>query len=164
MPFKLTYFQSMIMQITTGWQPWTTFARMMFCSMKFKKQKYLVLGMWYFVWSNFAWPFLPRCKNIRVRRLGYTCTVWWLIAITCWVSDRVFCDTWTHLSFPYLHCVWHVFIFIASYIGCVLGAYFHAASEFAQLRPHLTFWPHWSYDLGIPYITLNGSPEKDTDA
>jgi len=103
---------------------------------------------------------LKSCQNLKVRRLGFTCAGWWFVAVLFWVNDRVFCDIWRSVSFPYLHCAWHILIFIAGYTGCVLGAYFYAAREFPQLRPALTFWPRWSSEWGVPYIVLRGIPKE----
>lgn len=82
------------------------------------------------------------------------------MAVLFWVNDRVFCDVWTSISFPYLHCAWHILIFIASYTGCVLGSYFYAANEFPQLRPTVSYWPCWSPNLGLPYIVLKAMPRE----
>lgn len=100
------------------------------------------------------------CQDTRVKRLGFACTGWLFFAVLLWVNDRVFCDIWESISFPYLHCAWHILIFIAGYTGCVLGSYFYAASEFPQLRPALSYWPCWSPNLGVPYVILNGVPKE----
>ena len=50
--------------------------------------------------------------------------VLWVSAVLCWMSDRLLCGFWTALGFPYLHGFWHVLIFLASYTGVVLFAYF----------------------------------------
>ena len=101
------------------------------------------------------------CRDNRVKRLGFACAGWWFIAVLFWVNDRVFCDIWKSISFPYLHCAWHILIFIACYTGCVLGSYFYAASEFPQLRPALSYWPRWSSDLGVPYVILKAVAKDD---
>ncbi|KAK2567951.1 Alkaline ceramidase [Acropora cervicornis] len=103
---------------------------------------------------------LQRCRDYRVIRLGFACAGWWFVAVLFWVNDRVFCDVWTSISFPYLHCAWHILIFIASYTGCVLGSYFYAANEFPQLRPTVSYWPCWSQNLGLPYIVLKAMPRE----
>lgn len=103
---------------------------------------------------------LHRCRDYRVIRLGFACAGWWFVAVLFWVNDRVFCDVWTSISFPYLHCAWHILIFIASYTGCVLGSYFYAANEFPQLRPTVSYWPCWSQNLGLPYIVLKAMPRE----
>ncbi|XP_068740725.1 alkaline ceramidase-like isoform X2 [Montipora capricornis] len=102
---------------------------------------------------------LRSCKDHRVVRLGRACVAWWFVAVLIWINDRVFCDVWTSISFPYLHCAWHVLIFIASYTGCVLGSYFYAVAEFPQLRPTLSYWPRWSPNMGLPYILFKAMPK-----
>lgn len=57
-----------------------------------------------------------------------------MLAVACWVNDRMFCETWSNLNFPYLHAFWHVLIFIASYTACVLFAYFDAKN---QVKDHI---------------------------
>ena len=103
--------------------------------------------------------FVYSCKDHRVVRLGRACVAWWFVAVLIWINDRVFCDVWTSISFPYLHCAWHVLIFIASYTGCVLGSYFYAVAEFPQLRPTLSYWPRWSPNMGLPYILFKAMPK-----
>lgn len=72
---------------------------------------------------------LSRCDNSRVLRLGTRCGAVWILAVACWVNDKLFCETWSNLNFPYLHAFWHVLIFIASYTACVLFAYFDAKNQ-----------------------------------
>lgn len=66
-----------------------------------------------------------RCTNSRALRLGTRCGSIWVLAVFCWVNDRMFCN----VNFPYLHAFWHVLIFIASYTACVLFAYFDAQNR-----------------------------------
>lgn len=72
---------------------------------------------------------LNRCTDTRVVRLGTRCGAVWILAVFCWVNDKMFCETWASLNFPYLHAFWHVLIFIASYTACVLFAYFDAEDK-----------------------------------
>lgn len=97
---------------------------------------------------------LRRCTNERVQRLGFRCAVVWVLAVTCWVNDRLFCSTWHSLNFPYLHAFWHIFIFIASYTACVLFAYFAVTDEQPEKTPELKYWPRDDFELGIPYVTI----------
>ncbi|XP_047000026.1 alkaline ceramidase [Schistocerca americana] len=97
---------------------------------------------------------LKRCPCWRVYRLGVRCAAVWLLAVTCWLNDRLLCDTWLSLNFPYLHALWHVLIFIASYTACVLFAYFAVQEERPEQTPMLRYWPRDDFELGIPYVSI----------
>ena len=61
--------------------------------------------------------------------------VLWVSAVLCWMSDRLLCGFWTRLGFPYLHGFWHVLIFLASYTGVVLFAYFDVKNNHPYEQP-----------------------------
>ncbi|XP_037806153.1 alkaline ceramidase isoform X1 [Lucilia sericata] len=103
---------------------------------------------------------LKRVQDQRVYRLGLRSTAVWLIAVICWINDRMFCDVWSSISFPYLHGFWHVFIFIAAYTVLVVYAYFYVENELPQRRPLLKYWPVNDFELGIPFISIR-NPGKD---
>ncbi|XP_063225268.1 alkaline ceramidase [Bacillus rossius redtenbacheri] len=104
---------------------------------------------------------LRRCGCGRVQRLGVRCAAVWVLAVACWLNDRLFCETWLALDFPYLHALWHVLIFIASYTALVLFAYFSVREERPDTFPALRYWPRDAFELGVPYVSLR--PRRPAD-
>ncbi|KAG8040638.1 hypothetical protein G9C98_002634 [Cotesia typhae] len=92
---------------------------------------------------------LKKTKSMRVYRLGVRCGAVWILAVVCWLNDRLFCDTWMNLNFPYLHAFWHLLIFIASYTATVLFAYFSVKDERPQQSPVLKYWPRNDFELDL---------------
>lgn len=99
-----------------------------------------------------------RCRSTKVVNLAYFGILWWLVAVILWLSDRLLCDVWKSVSFPYFHCGWHVFILLGSNIGCVLGCYFYAHTEHKELNSKLNFWPARFGTWGLPYIAVRTKP------
>ncbi|XP_022902214.1 alkaline ceramidase isoform X2 [Onthophagus taurus] len=95
-----------------------------------------------------------RDKNERIHRLGVRCASVWFVAVFCWINDRLLCEAWSAIKFPYLHGLWHIFIFIASYTACVLFAYFSVREEKPEERAVLRYWPKNDFELGIPYVSI----------
>lgn len=102
---------------------------------------------------------LPRDDNSRIHRLGIRCASVWLLAVFCWINDRLLCEAWSSISFPYLHGLWHIFIFIAAYTACVLFAYFSVREEKPEERAVLKYWPRNDFEFGIPYVSIK--PNRD---
>ncbi|XP_041778744.1 alkaline ceramidase [Anopheles merus] len=100
-------------------------------------------------------------QDERVYRLGVRNTTILIMAIVCWINDRMFCDTWSRLNFPYLHGFWHILIFISAYPACVLFAYFFVNDERPESRPTLKYWPRNDCELGIPYVSINYDKKFD---
>ena len=58
-------------------------------------------------------------EDPRVTSLGRRSVIFWVTAVLCWVNDRLYCEAWSSIGFPYLHGIWHVLIFIAAYTGAL---------------------------------------------
>jgi len=89
----------------------------------------------------------PRLNNLARRSVGL-----WGVAITAWVNDRFFCAYWSSIGFPYLHGVWHITIFLASYSAIVIFAYFDVKNHMPTKHPTLRYFPTDSWELGIPFV------------
>jgi len=102
-------------------------------------------------------------KDKRVVNLGYRVLVLWCMAIFCWVNDRLLCDFWFGLGFPYLHGFWHVLIFLCSYTAIVLFAYFEVKNHIPGENPILRYYPVDSWQYGIPFVVLDQQPPLTTN-
>ncbi|XP_055339586.1 alkaline ceramidase-like isoform X2 [Paramacrobiotus metropolitanus] len=105
---------------------------------------------------------MRRCRNARIHQLASRTMALFAAAVICWINDRLFCDVWTRLHFPYLHGFWHILVFLASYACCVLFAYFDAKEVAPQLAPRLRYWPVDTFEFGIPYVTLDETSEDQS--
>lgn len=106
---------------------------------------------------------LRREKNERIQRLGIRCALVWVAAVFCWLNDRLLCEAWSAIKFPYLHGLWHIFIFIASYTACVLFAYFSVKEERPEKHAVLKYWPKNDFEFGIPYIFIKPKGDDHCD-
>ncbi|CAF3129900.1 unnamed protein product [Rotaria sp. Silwood2] len=105
-----------------------------------------------------------RCDNPRVKHLGIHCLVMWIIAVTIWISDRMFCSYWLSISFPYLHSIWHVLILFSSNEGIVVCAYLTIKQQNPQANLHLHSWPNerWKW-FSLPYLKFHDDDDDDND-
>lgn len=46
------------------------------------------------------------CTDQKALRLAKLSVALWVLAISCWVSDRFGCSLWQRLNFSYLHAIW----------------------------------------------------------
>ena len=46
------------------------------------------------------------CTDPKALRLAKRMVALWVLAITCWISDRFGCAFWQELNFCYLHGIW----------------------------------------------------------
>lgn len=104
-----------------------------------------------------------RVNSGRVYRLGLRSMGVTLLAAFCWVMDRIFCDAWLSINFPYMHGLWHVLVFIASYTAVVTLAYTNAMDEDPDQKPQLKYWPVNEFEFGVPYVTITNPHKKDVD-
>ena len=90
----------------------------------------------------------------RVTSLGKRSVIFWVTAVICWINDKLYCEVWSNIGFPYLHGFWHVLIFLASYTAVVLFAYFDVKHNHPHEVPIICYWPKDTFELGIPYVKL----------
>lgn len=95
---------------------------------------------------------ISREENIRVMSLGKRCLYLWIAAVLCWISDRFSCNMWTRIGFPYLHGLWHILIFLASYKGVVLYAYYDMENMYLLDKALIRYWPSDNFECGLPYV------------
>eukprot|EP00090_Calanus_glacialis_P004398 TRINITY_DN13273_c0_g1_i2.p1 TRINITY_DN13273_c0_g1~~TRINITY_DN13273_c0_g1_i2.p1 ORF type:complete len:274 (-),score=52.86 TRINITY_DN13273_c0_g1_i2:65-886(-) len=89
----------------------------------------------------------PRVNNLARRSVGL-----WGLAIIAWVNDRFFCPYWSSVGFPYLHGVWHITIFLASYSAIVIFAYFDVKNHMVDKHPTLRYFPMDRFEFGVPFV------------
>ncbi|KAG1973639.1 alkaline ceramidase 1 isoform X2 [Pimephales promelas] len=100
---------------------------------------------------------LRSCTDKRVLRLAWASTGLWVLAISCWISDRFGCSFWQKLNFCYLHSIWHILIVVATAYCTTLVAYMDASLEIPYSLPDLQYWPQNKWAIGLPYIVLKGN-------
>jgi len=91
----------------------------------------------------------PRVRGLARRSIGL-----WGLAITAWVNDRFFCSYWSRVGFPYLHGVWHITIFLASYSAIVIFAYCDVKNHMPGKQPTLRYYPVDRWQLGVPFVQV----------
>lgn len=47
-----------------------------------------------------------RCNDKRVHRMAAAMVMWWVLAISSWISDKWLCGLWQAINFPYFHSFW----------------------------------------------------------
>ncbi|KAF3835333.1 hypothetical protein F7725_027891 [Dissostichus mawsoni] len=97
------------------------------------------------------------CTDQKALRLCKVSVALWVLAVSCWISDRFGCSFWQSLNFCYLHGIWHILIVIAVAYGTTLIAYLDASYEIPYSLPVLQYWPCDRWAVGIPHIVLKGT-------
>ncbi|XP_053556071.1 alkaline ceramidase 1 [Bombina bombina] len=105
---------------------------------------------------------IRKCENKDIHHLALLSFSLWFVAITCWLSDRLFCGFWKRINFCYLHSIWHIMICVTVVYSNTLFSYFDAQYEIPECHPQVRYWPLKSLRIGIPYldITKNNVPKK----
>ncbi|NXT26882.1 ACER1 ceramidase, partial [Syrrhaptes paradoxus] len=106
-----------------------------------------------------VWRELKKCDDKRVHRMAAVMVIWWLLAITSWISDRWLCGLWQAVNFPYFHSFWHVLIAMSLLYCCPLVIYFDVLYEMPSFKPKLGYWPSDSWPVVVPYVALE-EPHK----
>ncbi|KAM8887932.1 alkaline ceramidase 1 isoform 1-T1 [Synchiropus picturatus] len=97
------------------------------------------------------------CTDQRAHHLAKLSIGLWVMAISCWLSDRFGCNFWKKVDFCYLHGFWHILIAIAVAFGSTLIAFLDANYEIPYSLPGLHFWPCDKWPIGIPHIVLKST-------
>ncbi|XP_010153379.1 PREDICTED: alkaline ceramidase 1 [Eurypyga helias] len=103
---------------------------------------------------------LKKCNDKRVHRMAATMIVWWVLAISSWISDRWFCELWQAINFPYFHSFWHVLIAMSLFYCFPLVMYFDVNYEMPSFKPKLGYWPSDSWPIVVPYVVLEEPHKK----
>uniref|UniRef100_A0A669B7Q2 Alkaline ceramidase n=1 Tax=Oreochromis niloticus TaxID=8128 RepID=A0A669B7Q2_ORENI len=101
------------------------------------------------------------CTDQKALRLAKLSIALWVLAISCWLSDRFGCSFWQRINFCYLHGFWHILIVIAVAYGSTLIAYLDASYEIPYSLPGLQYWPCDKWAVGLPHIVLKGNPKTE---
>ncbi|XP_074059859.1 alkaline ceramidase 1 [Macrotis lagotis] len=93
-------------------------------------------------------------KHTQVNHLIKICVMWWSLALSIWICDRLFCTFWQQLNFTYLHSFWHIFIsFMVPYIVSVL-VFLEGRYERQDNCMEIHYWPLDEWTVGLPYVIL----------
>ncbi|NXL67571.1 ACER1 ceramidase, partial [Chordeiles acutipennis] len=106
-----------------------------------------------------TWRELKKCNDKRVHRMAAVMVMWWVLAISSWISDRWLCWFWQAINFPYFHSFWHVLIAMSLLYCCPLVMYFDVTYEMPAFKPKIGYWPSDSWPVVVPYIVLE-EPHK----
>ncbi|NXI46786.1 ACER1 ceramidase, partial [Galbula dea] len=107
-----------------------------------------------------TWRELRKCNDKRVHRMAAVMVMWWVLAISSWLSDRWLCGLWQAINFPYFHSFWHVLISVSLLYCCPLVIYFDVNYEMPSFKPKLGYWPSDSWPIVVPYVALEESHKQ----
>ncbi|XP_066492521.1 alkaline ceramidase 1 [Tiliqua scincoides] len=100
---------------------------------------------------------LKKCNNPRVHRVALSMTVWWMIAIACWITDKVLCGFCQRINFCYLHSFWHICISIAIFYCATMIIYFDVLYDLPSSNPEVMYWPSNTSPIALPYLVFQDS-------
>nr|XP_056723562.1 alkaline ceramidase 1 [Euleptes europaea] len=93
----------------------------------------------------------------RMQRLGITVVIWWVVAISCWITDKFFCEFCRKINFCYLHSLWHIFINMALMYLSTFIIYLDTFYDLPGSEPKLSYWPSEKSPISLPYIIFKKS-------
>ncbi|XP_014440401.1 alkaline ceramidase 1 [Tupaia chinensis] len=97
-----------------------------------------------------------KTSDRELRHFIEVSVVLWVLAVSCWVSDRFLCGFWQEINFFYLHSFWHVFISFTFPYLMVSMALVDARYEMPEQTLKVHYWPRDTWPLGVPYVELQG--------
>ncbi|XP_077332428.1 alkaline ceramidase 1 isoform X1 [Lithobates pipiens] len=97
---------------------------------------------------------IRKCTDKDIINLAFMSFYLWLLAISCWLSDRLCCNFWKRINFCYLHSFWHIFICLTVCHVNTVFAYFDAQYEIPECNLQVQYWPLKSTRFGLPYLAI----------
>ncbi|KAG5668149.1 hypothetical protein PVAND_016101 [Polypedilum vanderplanki] len=100
-------------------------------------------------------------KNLKrnekeVYKIGVKTLVMGITAVILWFNDRLFCEFYKSYGIIYLHAIWHILSFTASYYASCLTAYFFVKLEKPSITCEIAYWPNnCNFKMFcIPYVEI----------
>ncbi|XP_063147073.1 alkaline ceramidase 1 [Candoia aspera] len=101
-----------------------------------------------------AFQEVKRCSSPAVKRVAITMTLWWVLAVSCWLVDKFCCGLCQKLNFCYLHSFWHVFINVAILYCITMILFFDIYHNLPSSEPTMEYWPSNTCPIALPYIMI----------
>ncbi|XP_036614275.1 alkaline ceramidase 1 [Trichosurus vulpecula] len=95
-------------------------------------------------------------KNAQVNHMILMSVAWWLLALSFWICDRLFCTFWQQINFTYLHSFWHVFISLVFPYVVVTLVLLDGQYEMQDNSLEIHYWPRDEWLVGLPYVIVKG--------
>jgi alkaline ceramidase len=94
------------------------------------------------------------CSNQRLKSLRKRSLWLFIVGVILWIDDRIFCNFYLSINFPYLHAIFHILACTATYSAVIMGMYYYVAYDYPQFSPRLKYWPSDNFEYGMPYVEL----------